>query len=119
MRATVLYDEGCAFCRRCVDLLRALDRRRLLTFAPIGSQAGERLLRDLSPEERYASWHLVEEDGRRYSAGAALPPLLRRLPSLRRLAPLAETFPGAVEAAYRLVSRHRGLLGRWIRAKHP
>ena len=112
MSATVLYDENCGFCRRSVDWIRALARGDSLDFAPIGSETGERLLRDLSPDEHYASWHLVDEDGRRYSAGAALPPLLRRLPALRWLAPVTEAFPGATERAYRLVSRHRGLLGR-------
>jgi len=110
--ATVLYDENCRFCRRSVDWIRALARGDSLAFAPIGSEAGERLLRDLSPDERYASWHLVDEDGRRYSAGAAFPPLLRRLPALRWLAPVTEAFPGATESVYQLVSRHRGLLGR-------
>jgi len=112
--ATVLYDENCRFCRRSVDWIRALARGDSLTFAPIGSETGEQLLRDLTADERYASWHLVDEDGRRYSAGAAFPPLLRRLPGLRWLAPVAETFPGAVEAAYRLVSRHRSRLSRLV-----
>lgn len=112
MRPTVLYDEGCRFCRRSVGWLRALDRRHELAFEPIGSETGERLLADLSPDERYASWHLVEEDGCRYSAGAAFPPLLRRLPALRLLAPASERFPGATERVYQLVARHRGTLGR-------
>ena len=114
MRPTVLYDENCRFCRRSVDWIRALDRRHELSFEPIGSPTGERLLADLSPEERYASWHLVEADGRRYSAGAAFAPLLRRLPALRLLAPVSERVPRATERAYQLVSRHRGSLGRLI-----
>jgi predicted DCC family thiol-disulfide oxidoreductase YuxK len=112
--ATVLYDENCRFCRRSIDWIRALARGDSLAFAPIGSETGEQLLRDLSLDERYASWHLVDGDGRRYSAGAAFPPLLRRLPALRWLAPVTEAFPGATESAYQLVSRHRGLLGRLI-----
>jgi predicted DCC family thiol-disulfide oxidoreductase YuxK len=112
--ATVLYDENCRFCRRSIDWIRALARGDSLAFAPIGSEAGEQLLRDLSPDERYASWHLVDEDGRRYSAGAAFSPLLRRLPALRWLAPVTEAFPAATESAYRLVSRHRGRLSRLV-----
>jgi predicted DCC family thiol-disulfide oxidoreductase YuxK len=72
----------------------------------------QRLLDDLTEEERMASWHLVSPDGERWSAGAAAPPLLELLPGGRLPARLLAASPGLTERAYRLVARHRGALGR-------
>ncbi len=58
------------------------------------------------------SWHLVTPDGRMYSAGAAVSPLLRLLPGGRPLAAVADAFPKTTERAYRWVARHRERLGR-------
>lgn len=108
----VLYDADCGFCTRGVDFILSRDREGAITAAPISSPAGDRLLRDLSPEQRLASWHVVDERGRRWSAGRAAAPVLRRLHGLQWLAPVAEAFPGPVELAYRLVARNRRALGR-------
>jgi predicted DCC family thiol-disulfide oxidoreductase YuxK len=65
-------------------------------------------------EERAASWHLVEPDGRVKSAGAALPPLLRLLPGGRPLAAVFDRFPRATARGYRWVADHRSVLGRGV-----
>jgi predicted DCC family thiol-disulfide oxidoreductase YuxK len=110
-RATVLYDEDCGFCRWSADRLRAWDRGGRLAFAPIDGAIGATALRHIDPEGRAASWHLVTEDGRVWSAGAAIPRVLRELPAGFVLAPLFETFPGTTERAYGLIARHRAWLG--------
>ena len=62
--ATVLYDEGCAFCARLTARLARLDGVEVA----IGSAAGVRAaLRDLSPAQRYAALHIVDAEGRRRS----------------------------------------------------
>jgi predicted DCC family thiol-disulfide oxidoreductase YuxK len=63
-----------------------------------------------------ASWHLISPDGRRWSAGAAAPPLLRLLPGGRLPAAVLAAFPGPTERGYRFVAEHRGALGRLF---HP
>ena len=75
-RWRVLYDEGCGFCRWCVGVLLALDRRHELRPVAIGSHEGAMLLGDLDERARWDSWHLVDPQGRRTSAGAAVAPLL-------------------------------------------
>jgi predicted DCC family thiol-disulfide oxidoreductase YuxK len=60
-----------------------------------------------------ASWHLIA-DGRRYSAGAAFPPLLRLLPGGSPLARLSAAMPGLSERAYALVAGHRAAIGRLV-----
>ena len=115
MTLVVLYDAGCGFCTRGAEWIRAHAPDGAVTTEPISSPAGDRLLRDLTEAERLASWHVVDERGRRRSGGRAVAPVLRRLPGWRWLAPVAAAFPGATELAYRLVARHRGTLGRFAR----
>jgi predicted DCC family thiol-disulfide oxidoreductase YuxK len=111
---TLLYDEGCAFCTR---LALRLARLPGIAVEPIGSATGSRLLRDLTPAERYAAVHVVDALGRRRTGGAALPPLLDKLPGGGLLAAVCRLFPAATERAYRLVARKRALIGKVIRAE--
>jgi predicted DCC family thiol-disulfide oxidoreductase YuxK len=77
----------------------------------------DELLADLAPAERMASWHLLSPGGERYSAGAALPPLLRLLPGGQiPAAPLAR-FPRLTERGYRWVAEHRSGLSRLVPAR--
>ena len=112
--SVVLYDEDCGFCKWSLNKILAWDRSRRLRPVPIQSEGGQHLLAQVAPEKRLDSWHLVGEDGRLYSAGAAVAPLLRVLPWGT---PLAGVFaaPAATERGYRYVARHRN---RWARLLH-
>ena len=110
---TVLYDEGCGFCTAVAGWLERFGRG--ITVAPIGSPTGERLLADLAPNERYAAVHVVDASGRRRSGGAAVPPVLARLPGGSLPAWLAAAVPGVTGRGYALVARHRGTLSRVLR----
>jgi predicted DCC family thiol-disulfide oxidoreductase YuxK len=61
-----------------------------------------------------ASWHLVLPDGSRFSAGAAVPELMRYLPGARALAPVARLLVRPIDVMYRVVARNRHLLGRFV-----
>ena len=113
-RAIVLYDEDCGVCRWTADRLRRWDRRERLTFRSIRTAEAAGDLDAMAPADRYASWHLVEPDGRIWSAGAAIPPVMRRLPGGGPVATLAATFPGLTERMYGLAVRHRTRLGRML-----
>jgi predicted DCC family thiol-disulfide oxidoreductase YuxK len=108
----VLYDEDCGFCRWSLDRLLRWDRHRRLRAVPIQSEEGDRLLADLSQDERLVSWHLVTPEGRRFSGGAATAPLARLLPAGAPVAFLAETLPRTTDRLYRLLARNRDKLGR-------
>jgi predicted DCC family thiol-disulfide oxidoreductase YuxK len=112
--ALVIYDEDCGFCRWSADRLRVWDRHGALRFVPLGSREAADALGDVPPDERPTSWHLVEPDGRVESAGAAVAPLLRRLPGGSVPASLAAAAPATTERAYTFVARHRDALGRLL-----
>jgi len=120
-QAIVVYDQDCGFCRVSLGLLLILDRKRAAPYAlrplPLGTEEADRLLADLTEGQRNASWHLIDTNGRRHSAGAALAPALELLPGGHAPAALFARFPSATERAYRWVADHRRPLGRFVPAR--
>ena len=112
--ATVIYDADCGFCKWC---LAVLLKRGALRPLQLGTEEADRLLADLTVEERNSSWHLIGEDGKRFSAGAALAPALALLPGGRIPSALVARMPRLTEHGYRWVVDHRGLLGRFVPAR--
>jgi predicted DCC family thiol-disulfide oxidoreductase YuxK len=110
----VLWDRDCGFCAFMLSLVLRADRRRRLKPMPIQSPDGERLLADMPVEQRLASWHFIDDHGRRTSGGEALTELLRHLPGGRVPAALTGALPGVTEGAYGWVATHRRLLSRPI-----
>jgi predicted DCC family thiol-disulfide oxidoreductase YuxK len=117
MSAAVLYDRDCGFCNFVLGLILRWDRRGMLRPVAIQSTEGERLLEPVARDRRLASWHLVSDDGAVASAGAALAPLLRRLPGGRPLAAVLAAFPGVAERLYRFVADNRGALASILGVK--
>lgn len=113
---TVLYDADCGLCRTLLAPLLSWDRGRLRPL-PLQSSGANALLADLTPKQRMASWHLVSPSGQRWSAGTALPPLLRLLPGGRAPAAAFARFPTATERGYRWVAEHRFGLARLLPAQ--
>ena len=114
--AMLLFDAECNFCAWSVAPLLRWDRARRLRPVAIQSDEGRRLLADMPPDERLASWHLVGPDGRRHSAGAAFPHLFRLLPGGRPIAVLTAAAPRLFERAYRWVADHRSGLSDLVPA---
>src|SRR3954452_14305202 len=80
MRARLLYDRDCGFCRWCLGKVLAWDRRRSIRPVAIHTPEAERLLAGMASDARMSSWHLVDRNGEVHSAGAGFPPFLRLLP---------------------------------------
>jgi len=111
---TVLFDLDCGFCRWTVAKLLAWDRHRRLRPVAIQSQEGERLLADVPSDQRLASAHAIDADGRRSSGGDALAPIADVLPGGRPLAALARRAPGLARAGYDAIAARRPLFGRLV-----
>ena len=71
------------------------------------------LVAPLAEDERYASWHLVRQDGSISSRGAAGIDLLDAL-GPARAARAAQRLEGPVERLYSLVAEHRDKLGHLV-----
>jgi predicted DCC family thiol-disulfide oxidoreductase YuxK len=112
---TVIYDDGCAFCLRLLSVLLRWDRAGRLHPVALQRSEADRLLPDLTPAERMASWHLISPAGERHSGGSAVAEILRLLPGGRLPAAGCARFPRLTDRAYRWVAEHRSLLSRWIR----
>jgi predicted DCC family thiol-disulfide oxidoreductase YuxK len=112
-RVPILYDDDCGFCRWSLGLLLAWDRRGALRPVALQDPEASELLRDIPPEERMKSWHLVTESGVR-SAGDALSPLLRHLPGGAPWARAFERFPRATERGYRFIAGKRSRFGKLL-----
>src|SRR5207248_892628 len=85
-QGVVLYDQDCGFCKWSLAKVLRWDHSKRLRAVPIQSEEGARLLADVPPDQRLESWHFVDRDGKRFSAGAAAAPLARALPRGRALA---------------------------------
>lgn len=114
-RHLILYDAQCGFCRRSLGWFLRWDRRGALEPVALQDPRAAELLADLDPAARMESWHLVSPSGKRWSAGAAVPPLLRLLPGGNPLAALLAASPRTTERAYRFVADHRDAFGRLFR----
>ena len=110
---TVLYDERCGFCTAVAAWLTAHGGGRL-RHEPIGSPVGGVALRDVAPEHRYASVHVLDTRGRRWSGAAGLPVLARAVNGLGWSARLLETFPAVATLGYDLVTRRRARLSKLL-----
>jgi predicted DCC family thiol-disulfide oxidoreductase YuxK len=114
VKAVVLYDDDCGFCRWTLGLLLTWDRARRLWPAPITGPVGDRWLAGMPLDERLASWHLVEAGGRVSSGGRGLAAVLRYLPGGALLARLLDRVPGVAERGYRFVADHRSSFSRVV-----
>lgn len=111
---TVLYDADCGFCVWALSGLLTWDRTRRLRPTALQSPEANRLLADVPPAQRLASWHLISPAGARHSAGAAVVQMLRLLPGGRLPAAACARFPRLTETAYWLVAEYRSQLSRLI-----
>jgi predicted DCC family thiol-disulfide oxidoreductase YuxK len=112
----ILYDADCGFCRWSLAQLLRLDRRNCLRPVSLQQHEADTLLSGMGRDERMASWHLVDSDGRVYSGGDALAPLLRLIPGGRPFAAVLVALPAVGDVAYRTVAGRRSALGRLIPA---
>ncbi|HTA14050.1 MAG TPA: DCC1-like thiol-disulfide oxidoreductase family protein [Solirubrobacteraceae bacterium] len=111
---TLFYDADCGVCSWLA--LRAVRAAPPCTVRalPIDSTEAEPQMGKLGDEARWASWHILGEDGRLRSGGAAAPVLLEQLPHTRPLVRLLRATPRATERLYRLGAATRSLWGRLV-----
>jgi predicted DCC family thiol-disulfide oxidoreductase YuxK len=90
------------------------DHHGVLVTVPIQSPLGSELLVDLVPSDRLRSVHVVRDDGRRRSGGAAAADVLSVLPPTRLLGRLAHSVPRTTALLYGVVAARRQSFGRLV-----
>jgi predicted DCC family thiol-disulfide oxidoreductase YuxK len=122
VRPVLLYSGTCRFCCWAARVVAALDRREQLAILPLADDAADPLFANVAQDERAETWWLVLHDGTpvRGDRGGGIALLVE----LRLLAPLGRALSalrlsGLVDAADRLVSRHRARLGRFVPERPP
>lgn len=76
----VLFDGVCNFCNGTVNFLIRQDQKKVLRFAALQSEAGQKLLQQYQlPKEDFASFILID-DGKVYSRSTAGLRLYGKLP---------------------------------------
>lgn len=110
----MLYDDDCGFCRWSAARLRSWDRGGRLRFTAIQGGDGSRLLSAIPARERLDAMHAVTPDGRVWTGGGALTPILGALPGGGPLAAVSRAAPGLTEWLYRTVAHRRDWLGALV-----
>jgi predicted DCC family thiol-disulfide oxidoreductase YuxK len=93
------------------------DRHHVLVTVPIQSPLASELLVDVVPGERLRSAHVVRDDGRRRSGGAAAAEVLSVLPPTRALGRLVRSLPRTTALLYGAVAARRKSFGRLVSKK--
>jgi len=121
-RPTLLYDDGCRFCRAMAEVLYRLARRPELAFLPWSSSLGEAWLRDLEPQARDASMHLKLPDGTLVSGNDVFGETLAHVRGVKWIAWSARNVPKAgslLAWTYGLVAGHREFLSKLVPDRPP
>jgi predicted DCC family thiol-disulfide oxidoreductase YuxK len=116
-RPTLLYDDGCRFCRACARGVQRWDRAGRFDILPWSDAEAVGWLRGLAPALRDRSMHLRDADGRLHSQDDALLQLLALLPGGGMVAVGARRLPflrWALAGGYDLVARNRARLSRLV-----
>ena len=114
-RPTLLYDDGCRFCRACAHVIARWDRAGRVDIVPWSDPQALDWLAGLAPALRDRSMHLRDHDGRLHSRGDSLLRLLALLPGGGPVAAAARRLPflrWALVHGYDLVARNRSWLSR-------
>ncbi len=108
---TLLYDQDCGFCRTVLGAILMRDRERVIRPVALQDALAADLLPGMSEEDRFASFHLVDDDCVVRSGGEALPLMMALLRRGRLLGRLMSSAQPLTNAAYYLISDHRSELG--------
>lgn len=110
----VIFDGFCRFCTAQIRLLHTLDCFGRLAFLSLHDERSDRLLPDMSFDEKMQAMVVLDQERRCHRGAAAIRYLSRRLPLLWTAAPLLH-IPFSLplwERLYGMVARSRYRFGR-------
>jgi len=111
---TLLYDRECPFCRTVVGALLMRDDSASIRPVALQEALAADLLPGMTEEDRFDSFHVVDDDQVVLSGADALPLLFAQLPHGRAPARAMRAAPGLLRALYGAVSANRKRIGPWV-----
>ena len=114
-KTTLLYDADCGFCRTVLAAILVRDDELRIRPVALQDALAAELLPEMSEEDRFASFHVVDEAGTIRSGGAALP-LLSDALRARGLGRALAAAPPLTDAAYRVFAANRARIGPLVPA---
>jgi predicted DCC family thiol-disulfide oxidoreductase YuxK len=111
---TLLFDRDCGFCRTVLGAILMRDRAKRIRPIPLQEALASDLLPGMSEEDRFASFHLVADDGTVLSGGKALPALFEGLPGLHPLGVALAAVQPLTDAVYKVISANRSRIGPYV-----
>ena len=110
----VLYDADCGFCKWLLSGLLRWDRAARLHPIALQRSEADDLLRELTPAERMASWHLISPTGERRSGGAAVRTAPETAACWSAPGGRFRAVPGLTDRGYQWVAEHRSQLSKLV-----
>ena len=104
----ILFDGVCNFCNASINFIIRQDTKKVFHFAPLQSEAGQKLLQQYSlPEQGFNSFVLIEE-GKVYRRSAAGLKVYNKLPWFWKWIQLGWIAPKFIrDGVYNLIARNR------------
>lgn len=108
MSAIVLFDGVCNFCNSSINFVIERDSKGYFKFAPLQSEAGEKLIAKHGIDIAETDSVILVEDGKAYTHSAAALRIARHLDGIWKLGYWMIIVPRPLrDVVYRFIARHR------------
>ena len=111
---TLLYDDDCGMCRTILSWILMRDTERRIRPVALQDALAADLLPGMSEEDRFASFHLVDDDGTIQSGGRALPLIFSELPGFAAAGAGMKAIQPLTDAGYKVIAANRSRIGPWV-----
>lgn len=118
-KLTVFFDGACPLCDREISYYRQRPGAEQVCWLDVSAVSEEEIPAGLTRNEALARFHVLDQEGRLVSGGAAFATLWIELPGFRLLGRISRVPPIAwcLEQAYNAFLRFRPRLQNWLRAR--
>ena len=107
-KAVILFDGVCNFCNAMVNFIIRQDKRNVFLFAPLQSNAGQKLLEQYNIDWRENDSFVVIDRGKAHIKGNAALKLYDRLPWYWKWTQIFWLVPKSIRnRVYNLIARNR------------
>jgi predicted DCC family thiol-disulfide oxidoreductase YuxK len=104
----ILFDGVCNFCNGAINFVLKQDKKGIFRFAPLQSEAGQKLLQDYNLSTKEFDSFVLIDDGKVYKKSAASLRVMNKLPWYWKEAQILRIVPtGLRDAIYDFIARNR------------